>query len=160
MDELLQLTNLEAVLREFADYFHNDYEQRLIAHDRYASGGLLDSIRTRVEVNGSGYEVTVTLKDYWRYVEEDTRPHWPPPSAILRWVEIKPTLPRPYTLNGKEVSPKSLAYLIGRKIAEKGTKGTHDMAAAKEDTLNAFRARLKEAVGHDVVNYIRRVTAA
>ena len=158
MDQLIDFSNLEAVLRDYADYFHNRYEQELIAHDRHASGALIESIRTRVQVGGDAYTVTVTLRDYWKYIENDTRPHWPPPEAILRWVEIKPTIPRPYTLDGREISAKSLAYLVGRKIAEKGTTGTHDMATAKEQTMDAFRQRLKEAVGHDVINYIRKVT--
>lgn len=157
MNTLIDLTELEAVLREYADYFRNDYEQRLIAHDRYASGGLLNSIRTRISVDGERYDVVVTLRDYWRYVEDDTRPHWPPREAILRWVEVKPTLPRPFTLDGKEISPKSLAYLISRKIARVGTKGTHDMAEAKATTLEQFRTRLAKALHHDVVNYIRKV---
>lgn len=157
MDQLIDFSNLEAVLREYADYFRNRYEQELISHDRFASGELLESIRTRIQVGGDAYTVTVTLKEYWKYIEDDTRPHWPPPGALLRWVEIKPTIPRPYTLDGREISAKSLAYLVGRKIAERGTTGTHDMATAKEQTMAAFRQRLKEAVGHDVVNYIRKV---
>ena len=158
MDTLIDFTHLEDVLRRWADYFRNDYTQRLIANDRIASRELLESVRTRIEVDGSGYEVIVTLRDYWKYVENDTRPHWPPPAALLRWVEIKPTIPRPYTLGGKEISAKSLAYLVGRKISEHGTKGTHDMEAAKDDAMRAFRAELKAAVGHDVVNYILKVT--
>lgn len=158
MDQLIDFSNLEAVLRDYADYFHNRYEQELIAHDRHASGALIESIRTRVQVGSDAYTVTVTLRDYWKYIENDTRPHWPPREAILRWVEIKPTIPRPYTLDGREISAKSLAYLVGRKIAEKGTTGTHDMATAKEQTMDAFRQRLRQAVGHDVINYIRKVT--
>ena len=158
MADLIELPELEEVLRDFADYFRNDYTQRLIANDRVASRGLLESVRTRVQVGSDAYDVVVTLKDYWKYVEDDTRPHWPPPDAILKWVEIKPTIPRPYTLNGKEISAKSLAYLVGRKISEKGTKGTHDLQRAKEDALAFFRQRLKAAVGHDVVNYIRKLS--
>ena len=145
--DLLEYPRLTAVLQEFADYFRNDYEQRLIAHDRIASRDLLESIRTEVRAGASGnYEVVVHLRDYWKYVEDDTKPHFPPPDALLRWVEIKPTLPRPFVLNGKEVSPKSLAYLVGRKISRFGTKGTHDLRDAREDTMRAFRARLSEAV--------------
>lgn len=156
-NELRDFSNVAAVLRDFADYFHVSYEQLLIASDRVATRELLESVRTRVVENGTSYDVVVTLRDYWKYIEEDTRPHWPPPEAIQRWVEVKPTIPRPYTLNGKEISAKSLAYLVGRKIARYGTKGTHDMATAKQQTLDAFRARLKEALGHDAVNYIRKL---
>ena len=155
--ELLEYPHLAEVLREFSDYFRNDYEQRLIAHDRYATGGLLESIRTEVRAGGTTYEVVVHLRDYWKYIEDDTRPHFPPPDALLRWVQVKPTLPRPFILNGKEVSPKSLAYLVGRKIAEKGTKGTHDLADAKKDTMDAFKARVRAALGHDLRDWIRKV---
>ena len=155
--ELLEYPHLAEVLREFSDYFRNDYEQRLIGHDRYATGELLESIRTEVRAGGTTYEVVVHLRDYWKYIEDDTRPHFPPPDALLRWVQVKPTLPRPFILNGKEVSPKSLAYLIGRKISRVGMKGTHDLADAKKDTMDTFKARVREALGHDLRDWIRKV---
>ena len=155
--ELLEYPHLAEVLREFSDYFRNDYEQRLIGHDRYATGELLESIRTEVRAGGTTYEVVVHLRDYWKYIEDDTRPHFPPPDALLRWVQVKPTLPRPFILNGKEVSPKSLAYLVGRKISRVGTKGTHDLADAKKTTMDAFKARVISALGHDLRDWIRKV---
>ena len=155
--ELLEYHHLAEVLREFADYFRNDYEQRLIGHDRYATGELLESIRTEVRAGGTTYEVVVHLRDYWKYIEDDTRPHFPPPDALLRWVQVKPTLPRPFILNGKEVSPKSLSYLIGRKISRVGTKGTHDLADAKKTTMDTFERRVREALGHDLRDWIRKV---
>lgn len=155
--ELLEYPHLAEVLREFADYFRNDYEQRLIGHDRYATGELLESIRTEVRAGGTTYEVVVHLRDYWKYIEDDTRPHFPPPDALLRWVQVKPTLPRPFILNGKEVGPKSLAYLIGMKISRVGTKGTHDLADAKKTTMDTFKARVRAALGHDLRDWIRKV---
>ena len=101
--------------------------------------------------------MVVHLRDYWKYIEDDTRPHFPPPDALLRWVQVKPTLPRPFILNGKEVSPKSLAYLIGRKISRVGTKGTHDLADAKKTTMDTFKARVRAALGHDLRDWIRKV---
>lgn len=155
--ELLEYPHLAEVLREFADYFRNDYEQRLIGHDRYATGELLESIRTEVRAGGTTYEVVVHLRDYWKYIEDDTRPHFPPPDALLRWVQVKPTIPRPFILNGKEVSPKSLAYLVGRKISRVGTNGTHDLADAKKTTMDTFKRRVREALGHDLRDWIRKV---
>lgn len=155
--ELLEYPHLAEVLREFSDYFRNDYEQRLIGHDRYATGELLESIRTEVRAGGTTYEVVVHLRDYWKYIEDDTRPHFPPPDALLRWVQVKPTLPRPFILNGKEVSPKSLAFLIGRKISRVGTKGTHDLADAKKTTMDTFKRRVISALGHDLRDWIRKV---
>lgn len=157
MAELLEYPNLTEVLQRFAEYFHADYENRLIAHDRIASRELLESIRTRVVTENGTWSVVVNLRDYWKYVENDTKPHWPPPSAILRWVEIKPTIPRPYTLNGREISAKSLAYLVGRKIARVGTKGTHDLELARLQTFERFKKEIAEALGRDVVAYIHKL---
>lgn len=157
MAELLEYPNLTEVLQRFAEYFHADYENRLIAHDRVASRELLESIRTRVVTENGTWSVVVNLRDYWKYVENDTKPHWPPPDAILRWVEIKPTIPRPYTLNGREISAKSLAYLVGRKIARVGTKGTHDLELARLKTFERFQSEIAEALGRDVVAYIHKL---
>lgn len=157
MAELLEYPNLTEVLQRFAEYFHADYENRLIAHDRIASRQLLESIRTRVVTENGTWSVVVNLRDYWKYVENDTKPHWPPPDAILRWVEIKPTIPRPYTLNGREISAKSLAYLVGRKIARVGTKGTHDLELARLETFERFKKEIAEALGRDVFAYIHKL---
>ena len=157
MAELLEYPNLTEVLQRFAEYFHTEYADRLIAHDRVASRQLLESVRTRVVTENGTWSVVVNLRDYWKYVENDTKPHWPPPDAILKWVEIKPTIPRPYTLNWREISAKSLAYLVGRKIARVGTKGTHDLELARLQTFERFKKEIAEALGRDVVAYIHKL---
>ena len=157
-DDLLTFENTLAVLAEYGEAVAAAYKDNLRRDGRPASHALEKSIKTHVTTDHGDFVVQMDLEDYWKYIENDTRPHWPPREAILRWVEIKPTIPRPYTLDGREISAKSLAYLVGRKIAEKGTTGTHDMATAKEQTMDAFRQRLRQAVGHDVINYIRKVT--
>ena len=158
MEELLLFPTVEQVLRQYAEFFHNDYEQRLIAHDRYASGGLIESIRTRVVVGSESVDVVCNLRDYWKWVENDTRPHWPPPDVLRRWVEIKPTIPKPADSLERERFIKSLAYLVGRKISREGTKGTHDMEEAKKLSLDTFRAEISRALGRDVINYIKKMT--
>ena len=158
MAEMLTFENVLSVLQDYAVEVRNLYQDSLIRHDRIASGGLLNSAECRVEVNGRVYEVVMTLEDYWRYVEEDTRPHWPPVSAILRWVQIKPVISRPDAA-GRIPTPRQLAYLIGRKIAREGTKGSHDLADAVEEMNRRFADRLSEALGRDVSQYITYVFA-
>jgi hypothetical protein len=51
-------------------------------------------------------------------VELGTRPHFPPPSALLLWVQKKLGIE-----NEKEA--KSVAFLIARAISRRGTKGDH-----------------------------------
>ena len=156
MDELLNTDNLQKVLEEYAVAVRNLYQDRLILHDRIASGKLLNDIRAHVEYDGQTYEVQLDLWNYWRYIEMDTEPHWPPPSAILKWIMAKPVLPRPLK-NGKLPTPQQLAYLIGRKISEKGTKGIPDLTDSVEDMNRAFQERIAAALAQDVGSYIRKL---
>lgn len=154
--ELLELTELRKVLEDFAVDIRDRYKDVLANNDHIASRQLVDSIRTQVVVGESAYEVTMTLADYWKYVENDTRPHFPPPSAILKWIEVKPVIPRP-DANGRIPTPKQLAFLISRKIAREGTKGTHDLAQTKDNILPWYKERIEAALGHDMQNYIRKL---
>ena len=165
-NELIQFDNLRAVLEEFAQEFKDQYRAGLLSHGRFTQYGedrLVDSVdanqvQAMVREGDEAWTVTINLNEYWKYVENDTRPHWPPPSAILRWVEIKPVLPHP-DANGRIPSPRSLAYLIGRKISREGTTGSHDFKTAQETTIERFRVRIRVAMIKDVQNYVRQVLA-
>lgn len=161
-DELLNTDNLQAVLMEYGIAVRNLYQDRLILHDRIATGELLNSVdNVRVEFDGQAYEVKIDLAKYWRYVEMDTSPHWPPPSAILSWVEAKPILPRPGEKLPRKFDlkkwQKQKAFLIGRKIAEKGTKGIPDLTDSVEDMNKAFQERIAAALAQDMGGYIRKL---
>lgn len=158
MAELMELTELHKVLQDYAKDVTDRYKDVLANNGHIASKDLVNSIKTEVKVGDAAYEVTMTLKDYWKYVENDTRPHFPPPSALIRWIEVKPVIPRPMA-NGKLPTTKQLAYLIGRKIATEGTTGTHDLEKTNTDIFSWYKDKLSEALGHDVSNYIRKVMA-
>lgn len=155
-DELFNPSELMAVLEDLARDVREGYISQLEKHDRRATGNLIDSVHTTIEVNGSRYIVWLHLADYWKYVENDTRPHWPPPSAILKWIEAKPVIPRP-DANGRIPTPKQLAFLIGRKISEVGTKGSRDLKQTEDAVLPFYEERLTEALHRDVLNYIEKV---
>lgn len=161
---LIEFTNLRQVLEDFAQDFKQAYRAELTQHGRFTQYGqdrLVDSVDANnvsamVQQGDRVWEVSIDLKHYWKYVEEGTRPHWPPPSAILRWVEIKPVVPRPDS-RGRIPSPRSLAYLIGRKIAREGTTGSHDFKDAQTATIERFREAIKTALAKDFEGYIRKV---
>lgn len=148
--ELINLENVRAVLEQYAQDVRNLYQDKLIRNDRIASGQLLNSVEYRVDYNGTEYEVKLTnLQEYWKWVEDDTKPHWPPFNAILEWVRIKPVIPRPDE-NGKLPTPRSLAYLIGRKISEVGTTGTHDLEQTIEEVNARYKGKLVYALQQDL----------
>lgn len=159
----MELPRLRAVLEEYGQAVAQQYKDNLVRDGRPASGDLIRSISTFVEVNGQGYEVKMSLNDYWKYIEYGTKGwltgntsrKFPPPAAIEHWIDVKPGLPRPSTIRER----KSLAYLIGRKIRDYGTKGRADLTEAKMTITEQYRERIAEALGADMVNYIRKVIA-
>ena len=54
---------------------------------------------------------------YGRPLEYGAKPHWPDKGALELWVRRKLGVP--------EDQVASVAYLIGRKISERGTRGAH-----------------------------------
>lgn len=159
---LLQLDNLYNILVELGENVRRGYVNKLKANGHPTTKGpdanqLASTVTSEVIVKGTTYEVVLNLQDYWKYVEEGTRPHWPPISAIAHWVQIKPVIPRPDE-KGRIPSQQSLAFLISRKIAEKGTKGTHDLKETTDALLGYYEDLIKEALERDVFDYIEKVT--
>lgn len=155
--ELYDLKNLMEVLHDCARDIEDNYKQQLIASHHYTTDyALVDSIKTEVRLADRGYQITMTLNDYWKYLEDDTKPHFPPVDKIREWISIKPIFPRPNAL-GRKPTENQLAYLIGRKIYNEGTKGTHDLEKTKDAVLPFWKEKISEALRRDVENFIRKI---
>lgn len=162
------MTELRAVLEEYGQAVAEQYKKNLERDNRLASRKIVTppSCTTRVSVDGREWEVTMTLEDYWKYIEYGTKGRvngnpgrkFPPVDKILSWIQVKPVIPRP-DAKGRIPSPQSLAFLIGRKIRDFGTKGRADLTEAKMEVTERYRQRIAEALGHDMENYIRKVFA-
>lgn len=75
-----------------------------------SSGELADSIRFEVTDTG----LTIFGADYIFFLVNGRKPgKFPPKDDILRWIKQKPII--------ADIPDDSLAFLIGRKIANKGT---------------------------------------
>ena len=158
---LLQLDNLYKILVELGENIKQGYIERLKANGHPTTKGpeanqLVSTVTSEVIVKGTTYEVVLHLQDYWKYVEDGTKPHWPPVDAILHWVQVKPVIPRPGA-DGHIPTQKQLAYLIGRKISQKGTKGTHDLKETTDALLGYYEDLIKEALERDVLDYIEKI---
>lgn len=169
MAELIELTELQQVLQDYAREAIEMYRYQISLGGHNASRKLFDSIKTEVVVADKGYEVTMSLEDYWKYIEggakgtESSPPgavysaHFPPVDALVNWINIKPIIPRPYA--GTYPRPEQLAFLIGRKIRKHGIEPYPAMEQTKKELMDIYRDRLSEALGHDVENYIKKLIA-
>ena len=133
------------VLKDYAIELRNTLQDSYITDDRIATGDLLNSVEYIIEKDNRQIEVSLQLEEWWKYVEYDTKPHFPPPDAMLKYVKAKPVLPR-QDRNGKLPTPNQLAYLIGRKISEVGTTGTHNV----RDTVRLINERYEEKIGQAI----------
>lgn len=149
----IKFPNLQAVLQDYIEELKIEYENNLLDSDRVASWDLINNIEIVTSFEGYDYWVGFNLKDYWKYVEYGTKPHFPPVDALLRWIEIKPVLPYPNS-KGKLPTPKQLAYLIGRKISEVGTEGSHDLAEANKTIHQKYEELIQMALDEDIMDNI------
>jgi len=142
------------------------YRRKLLDRDKVTklSGKLTNTIRALVTTNGHGYEVSLSLQDYWKYVEGGSKgrftsppgavypAHWPPTAAIEEWIRVKPVIPYP-DKNGKLPSERSLAFLIGRKIAFHGIEPVPALAQTIEELNGRWLPMIEAAFEADVEAY-------
>ena len=113
----------------------------------YDPNGELYNFKWTTEWKDNLFEVYFDLPLYFPFAENGRRPgKFPPPDAILKWVQFKRIVPRPGR-NGKVPSTNQLVYLISRKIATKGTEGKHLFEKTLDDpNLDNLADKLVELI--------------
>lgn len=152
----MEFKNLRSVLLDYAMALQSKYKDHLLNNDRIATGQLIKSVQYKLSFNDTNFVVSLDLESWWKYIEYGTKPHFPPVNAILSWIKAKPVLPYP-NKNGKLPTPNQLAYLIGRKISEVGTKGSQDLEDTLENLNKDYEQLISEALAKDIdesIDYI------
>lgn len=142
---MLEFNNVRNVLNDFGRFLVEEYQDNLILEDAIASKTLYNSLQYKVENGNNSFEVKLSLEDYWKYIENGRKPG----SAIKRWIEIKPVLPRPMA-NGQLPTTAQLAYLISRKIGLEGIKPRPILQKSIDDVFEVMREFLEEALCKDI----------
>lgn len=159
--------NTTRVLNEFGDALVRAYRDNLQSRNINASHDLADSVSYKIHSGATWIAVDLSLLDYWKYVEYGRKAgKFPPLSAIEEWIRVKPIQPMTgtqqsvnrFVRDGAKIrendtripSVKSLAFLIGRKIAREGIAPRPVLTDAIDNTWEMFEAALDEAVTMDV----------
>lgn len=124
----------------------------------YDPNGELMKFNWVAEYNGNLFELHFNLPDYQQYAENGRRPgKFPPPDAILKWIQVKRLVPRPGR-DGKLPSTNQLVYLISRKIALQGTEGKHLLQQTIDGAddlidqiINEFAKQLQEEINKEEI---------
>lgn len=157
--------NTYKTLMDYGVALRDQYKSNLESNNRRATGDLLDSIEVGIEVGEREWTVYLDLAEYWKYVEYDTAPHFPPLDKIKDWIKAKPIKALPDG-RGRVPTDDQLAFLIGRAMAglspnqancknpQGGTTGTHDLTDAQDTVFEHFQDALAQAVLDDVAGDI------
>ena len=143
----MKTVNFKKILKEF----HKAWREHLLDEEHWVSGKLGNEMTFDTYIDRKGYHITITLPEYAAYLNDGTKPHWPPVDKIREWIKVKPVLPRPGR-NGKLPSTEQLAYLIGRKISKVGTKPTKiiDRTINDFDLINKLVSHLEQELAKEL----------
>ena len=142
------------VLEEYKREFENLYKSKL--EERRATGILIKSIKTKYEVNGSVYEVSVDLENWWYWIEHGRKPtskgkHCPI-EPIITWIRAKGIVPR--EKDGKLPTETQLAYAIRHKIDNEGYTGGQYMQQTLDEINGKYAKLLQDALTKCVDSYV------
>ncbi len=134
----MALTNTTSALRRTGGLITQRLADGINDYNSDASGELKQSIDFKIQSKSNKLELDIIMLDYWEYVDKGRRPgKRPPVSSIEKWLTYPNVRDKLRGGMGDQAfsDPQSLAYIIAKKIGDKGTKGT-DFAT------NVFESRL------------------
>lgn len=148
--------NLERVLNEFADTFIELARENLDKNNTNASNTLYGSFDKIIDIGEDHFTVSISLEDYWKYIEEGTGPahlpdaraqYWPKIGPLKEWVSIKPGVPK----------DPGFAYAVRWKIHEEGTEPQPFFEPAKQEAIRQFSQAIDDAIAQDVSDWLEEI---
>ena len=140
-------------LNDFGNFIITTYKSQLEA-EQMNNGELYRTISYSVSTGTGGWVISVSLADYWKYVEYGRRPgKMPPVSAIENWINVKQIVPHSMTLkSGKTVIPTipQLSFLIARSIGRRGIAPKPLFQKSFEAAKQQFMQVIKDAITQDI----------
>ena len=140
-------------LNDFGNFIITNYKSQLEA-EQMNNGELYRTISYSVSTGNSGWVISVSLENYWKYIEYGRRPgKMPPVSAIENWINVKQIVPHSMTLkSGKTVIPTipQLSFLIARSIGRRGIAPKPLFKNSFEAAKKQFIQVIKDAITQDI----------
>ena len=141
-------------LNDFGNFIITNYKSQLEA-EQMNNGELYRTISYSVSTVNSGWVISVSLAEYWKYIENGRRSgaKMPPLEVIEKWIDVKEIHPHPMTLkSGKTVIPKppQLPFLIARSIGRRGIPPKPLFKKSFEAAKQQFIQVIKDAITQDI----------
>lgn len=153
MEDLVnKYPNLYAEMKVIGAEFMAEYREEQLAQSLSQRASVPDSMAPEIIADDHVIHLVFSLAYYWYYVENGRRPGLRPPlHKIIDWVE------RTGLAEGKDISVKSLAFLIARKIGNEGTKGKHVVQTVVARNAERWIERCRIAAIKDVNTRVRLI---
>lgn len=139
---------------------------KALPESKDATGELRNSIRFEVKQNGFTYSFKLYMEDYYKWVDEGRKPggKQPPPDVLIKWIADKRLVfhkdakgldTKKQGDKRKEVAKstqvKTLAFLMGRKIARFGIPATNFYTnTVTEEVIKQLKTDLTKALGKQI----------
>ena len=139
---------------EFGRLIVDNYKAELEACG-YQDGQLYRTLNYSVSTGTGGWVISVSLEQYWKYIEAGRRAgaKMPPLDVIEKWINVRHIIPHSMTLkSGKTVIPsvKQLSFLIARSIGRRGIAPKPLFQNSFEAAKKQFIQVIKDAITQDI----------
>ena len=120
---------------------------------------LRNSIKYNLDVHKNSFHFDIEMEDYGEWVDEGREAGtWSPPLAILKWIHQKPIRLRDKKtgefLKQTTSNLAGLAYVINRKIFEKGIEPTNFLSDPFKKEFKKLPEQLAEAYALNVADFL------
>lgn len=129
-----------------------DYRKFLeeVAKEETKHYELSKKIYFTLQVNDTVFEIEFNAPEYWKYANYGRGPgKFPPLDKIEDWIRRRKITPYP-TKSGKTPTRPQLAFLIARKIANEGFKGSGFLEFTLKQQEEYWEDRIKDAISSDI----------
>lgn len=140
----MKWTNLTNTMEDYRKFLE------IATKDNTKHYELSNNIKFNLQVNDTVFEIEFQAPEYWKYANYGRSPgKFPPPDKIEDWIIRRKITPYP-TKSGTIPTRKQLTYLISRKIAREGFKGSGFLEKSLSEQQDYWEDRIKEAIGEDI----------
>lgn len=151
--------DLKALLELYGDEIITLLRQRLKENDKYATGKAYNQIISKVTPNSLQIEG-------WKYIEvisggREPGKKAPPIHKIVEWLEAKKSMPiKSSKYKNKKGRIGSLAYIIAKRIGEKGIKGNNMLTDIRNQVIPRFDADLADIIQDEIFRITDKINTA
>lgn len=150
--------DLEALMQLYGEEIKNAIQKRLKDDDKYATGKAYNQLIAKATPNSLSIEG-------WKYIETISggrKPgkKAPPIRKIIEWIESKQGFSiRSSNYKNKKGRIGSLAFIIAKKIKERGIKGNNMLTDIKNKIIPRFDEDLADIIQDEIIRVTDTINA-